>query len=498
MQPLVSALLAIFVAFVAVFGTRFARRRLSALLARRRRERRDVRGLRGIHLLVALGQWALWLTAIGLASEIHPSLAGLRTSLSTFLGRTLASPLFAVGDRPVTTLDILLFPVAGAGIWLLSKGATHVLRASLLRAAGLEGGTEETVATLLRYGILFSVTAIALQAAGLDLRGIAILGGVLGVGIGFGLQNIANNFVSGILIGLERPIRPGDFVRVGTYMGTVVRVGGRSTTIRTLDRVSIVVPNSRFLESEVVNWSLDDPTTRVHVPVGVAYGSEVPKVRAALLAAARAHPAVVRAPRPQVQLREFGSSALHFELLVWTLDPKNQFTLVSDLNYLAEAQLARHGVRIPFEQMDLHVRTPGLEGLVRSFEKPSVEKAPAESEVPDAPEFSVLESVVREDRGPEEWTVAEVESAAHRLRSPEGVEVTDRRYLLRVYPRCFIGSEAVSWLAENENLTRSEARSLGERMLELGQFRHVLDEHGFIDGSFYYRFCPRDPELGEP
>lgn len=492
-----SAILAVLFALAAVFGTRFARRRLSAFATRRRRERRDVRNLRGVHVLVALGQWILWLAAIGFASEIHPKLAALRTDLLTFLQRTLVSPLFSVGDRPVTILDLILFPIVGAGIWILAKGTTHVLRASLLRAAGLEGGTEETVATLLRYGIMFSISAIALQAAGIDLRGIAIVGGVLGVGIGFGLQNIANNFVSGVLIGLERPIHPGDFVKVGDYAGTVVRVGGRSTTIRTLDRVSIVVPNSRFLESEVINWSLDDPATRVHVPVGVAYGSDVSKVRSALLAAARAHPEVDRAPRPQVQLREFGSSALQFELLVWTHDPQNQYTLVSDLNYLVEAHLAHAGVTIPFDQLDLHVRTPELDGLVKTFEEPAATGPQEEALAADEAGLSVLASIVREDRGPAEWTTGEVRKAANQLRGPDGVEVVDRRYLLRVYSQCFIGREAVTWLAKHENLTRKEARVLGERMLELGQFRHVLDEHGFIDGDFYYRFCPIDPEASD-
>jgi hypothetical protein len=293
------------------------------------------------------------------------------------------------------------------------------------------------------------------------------------VGIGFGLQNLANNFVSGVVIGFERPVRPGDFVRIGEHEGTVLRVGARSTAIRTLDRVTVLIPNSRFLETEVVNWSHGDPVSRIHVPVAVDPGSDVGTVRAALLAAARGHPAVLREPRPQVQLRAFGGDSLDLELLVWTRDPRNQHTLTSDLNFRIEAELARHGVRLPSTQLDVRLRTPepghAAEALAERL-------APAPAEPP------------REERSPDEWTVPEAEAALDRMRAPDGVPRADRRHLLRVYPDCFVGSEAVAWLAAHENLTRNEARSLGERLVELGRVRHVLDEHGFLDGNYYYRF----------
>ena len=148
---------------------------------------------------------------------------------------------------------------------------------------------------------------VVLQLAGLDLSSLALVASVLGVGIGFGLQNIANNFVSGILVALERPVKPGDFVTIGTLAGVVDRIGGAARSIRTNDRVSIIVPDLKLLETELVNWSYGDPLVRLHVPVGVAYGSNVETARAALLDAADRHPAVLHDPRPEVRLS--GASA---------------------------------------------------------------------------------------------------------------------------------------------------------------------------------------------
>lgn len=477
-----------------------ARQRCEAWITRRRRAGLGAAPLRAASLALVAAQAGVWLGALRVASEAHPVLAALRARAQWLLMEALGSPLFSLAGRGVSALDLALFPLLALAVWLAANGVTHALRASLLRALGLENGSEETVASLLRYGLLFLGTLIALQAAGVDVRGLAIAGGVLGVGIGFGLQNLANNFVSGVVIGLERPIRVGDVVKVGDHFGTVLRIGARSTALRTLDRVTVLIPNSRFLESEVVNWSHGDPVSRVHVPVGVDYGSDVAAVRAALLAAARSHAAVLREPRPQVQLKAFGGSSLEFELLVWTRDPRNQFTLVSDLNYRIEAELERHGVRVPFPQLDVHIRTPELGAALGAWTnargaagapppqqpqaQPEPERDPHTHHAPHPP----IETS-REERGPLDWAVADLEAVLARLRSDAGVVRADRRHWLRVYRDCFVGSDAVAWLIAHEGLTRNEARELGERLCELGWIRHVLDEHGFRDGPFYYRFA---------
>jgi small-conductance mechanosensitive channel len=482
---------ALALAAAAHFALQRARQRTEAFITRRRRRELPVAALRAGSLALIALQAATWLAVLRVASASHPALAALRERAQALLAMSLQAPLFTLGARDVTALDLLLLPAAALALWLAVNGATQLLRVSLLRALGLENGSEETAASLLRYGLLFLGALVALQAAHVDVRGLAIAGGVLGVGIGFGLQNLANNFVSGVVIGFERPIRAGDVVRVGEHFGTIVRVGARSTALRTLDRVTVLIPNSRFLESEVVNWSHGDPVSRVHVPVGVDYSSDIVAVRAALLAAARAHPAVLREPRPQVQLRSFGGSSLDFELLVWTRDPRNQFTLISDLNYRIEAELEQHGVRVPFPQLDVHIRTPQLGRALGDLAG-----EPEAALVSDARARHTGHSPVepaRDEKSPEEWTVAELEQTLARMRSEEGVARADRHHWLRVYRDCFVGSEAVAWLEKHEGLSRNEARVLGERLCELGWIRHVLDEHGFRDGDFYYRFATPRP-----
>jgi hypothetical protein len=308
------------------------------------------------------------------------------------------------------------------------------------------------------------------------VRSLAIVASVLGVGLGFGLQNIANNFVSGLVLNIGRPIQPGDFVVVGTFSGTVRRIGPRSTEILTSDEVAIVVPNSRFLEQEVVNWSHGDPYCRVHVPVGIVYGSDLSAARRALLAAAAGHPAVLRDPRPSVALRAFGASALELELLVWTSDPRRQDELKSDLHFLIHAALREHGVELAYADQRLHVCTSCA--------------AHAAEPAPIVPVAAALE---RERGRPEFWSDAELDAVADRLRGAEGVEIRDRRHRLTAYASCFVGREAVDWLVGREGLSRAEAVVVGERLLERGAIRHVVDERDFKDGHFFYRF--RNGEL---
>jgi small-conductance mechanosensitive channel len=407
------------------------------------------------------------------------------------LWKALRAPLFTVNERSYAALDLIALPALLLALWLAVGLLVRAVRRHVFEAAGVASGLQETLAVLLRYALVFVGAIVLLQGYGVDLRSLAIAASVLGVGIGFGLQNIANNFVSGLLLNLERPIRPGDYVNVGAFEGSVVRVGGRSTTIRTVDGVLILIPNARFLETEVVNWNLGDPRSRIHVRVGVAYGSDPARVRRALLEAARGHPEVEPDPRPQVQMLGFGDSSLDFELLVWTRDPRDKNRLSSDLNFRIFESLRRHGLEIPFPQRDLHLRSPGLEQAARAWAR-RVAPEFAEAAAPAAslsPEHLAADASAERDgaAGPGEWSEAEVEKALARLVSSGEVSIRDRRHLLKRYPRAFVGREAVDWLVGREGLTRLEAVELGERWVALGRVRHVLDEHGFRDGHFYYR-----------
>src|SRR5213079_1209993 len=198
---------------------------------------------------------------------------------------------------------------------------------------------------------------IVLDNAGIHLGALTVFAGAVGVGVGFGLQNIASNFISGLVILAERPITVGDRVEVAGIAGQVQHIRARSTVIVTNDNITMIVPNTKFIDSPVTNWTYGDPRVRFRVPVGVAYGSDVNKVREALLAAAREHPATLSDPQPNAYLEKFGDSTIDFELVVWSekmsYKPRR---FKSELNFLIEKHLREAGIEIPNPQRDLHIR----------------------------------------------------------------------------------------------------------------------------------------------
>ncbi len=225
----------------------------------------------------------------------------------------------------------------------------------------LDVGAREAIGTLLRYLILVLGTLVIVQSAGIDLTALSVLAGAIGVGIGFGLQNIANNFISGIIILLERPIRVGDRVEVGDIDGQVIEIGIRATTVITNDNIAIIVPNSHFISQPVVNWTRNDPKVRFRVPVGVAYGSDLQLVERVLIEVARAHPDVLEDPEPAVRLMRFGDNAVELELRVWSTElVHRRGKLISDLNFAIYEAFHQHGIEIPFPKRDLYLRSGAI------------------------------------------------------------------------------------------------------------------------------------------
>jgi small-conductance mechanosensitive channel len=446
---------------------------------------------------VGLARAGLWLGAAWLAGELHPALAAARNFLEVVGYTVLTAPVFMLNERGWSILDVLEAPFLALGAWLLVRLAARALDGRLLRAHHVDPGTRQMIVLLARCGLTGVLAMLTLQIWGVNVTSLTVAASVVGVGIGFGLQNITSNFVSGVLVSLERPIQPGDFVKVRDLMGTVERIGIRSTEIVTLDRVSILVPNSRFLEEHVINWNHGDPVYRLHVPVGVAYGSDPARVKAALLAAADGHPAILSEPRPRVEFHGFGASALDFELLVWAADPKQQDHLLSDLNFRVEASLRAHGVRIPFPQRDIHL--PQLEGIVDAWTRQhgldgaAVRAADAPIERPAA-----LDGAFDEVHDTRRVTDAQLDRLVERMRGPHGLSIADRRYRLTAYAKCFVGRDAVSWMARSLGVARAEAVAIGRRLVERGTIHHVLDEHSFRDANLYYRFRIDEDGIGDP
>lgn len=424
----------------------------------------------------------LWLTAIGYIGYLLPQARSALYQILMFLGQ----PIFVLGKNSYSATQLLLLLSLTLGLWFLVKGLVRFLKSYLLERLGTSQSVQDVVGILTQYILLFLGLIILLQLWGLDIGALAILASVLGVGIGFGLQNIANNFISGLIITLERPIQVGDFIKLGELVGTVKNIGARSTQIKTWDGISIIVPNSRFLESEVINWSYGDKTSAIRIPISVAYGSDLKRVKLALLQTAKEHPEILVVPRPTVLFQQFGDSALNFELRVWLKEPRNQFRIKSELNYAIDKNFRDYGIEIPFPQRDLNLRSPHLKPLIENIltSTEMIDKQPLE--IPDFEEEPELESL--EDL----LTDRDLERLVHEMRSPQGLDIQNRRYRLHLYPNCFIGSEAVNWLVQRYKYTREEAVEVGQILMEKGIICHVLDQHPFQDSYLFYRFFQDD------
>jgi hypothetical protein len=234
---------------------------------------------------------------------------------------------------------------------------------------GMSRGSREAVGAVIHYLLAALGFLIVLQTAGINLSSITVLAGVLGIGVGFGLQNLASNFISGVTLLVEQPIKVGDFIEVEKLLGTVEKISIRSTIVRTIDGVFVIVPNIRFVENNIINWSYQDPNCCIHIPVGVAYGTEPVLVTEALLAAARMESGILYNPSPKVWFKSFGDSSLNFELLVWIDEPENSEPIKSTLHFRIEHEFRERGIEIPFPQRDVNIRYP--EALGAWFDKDS-------------------------------------------------------------------------------------------------------------------------------
>lgn len=280
----------------------------------------------------------------------------------------LDTPLGSVGGAPITAYTLVSLLVVVAIVWLLATLVERLIRRRLHRDQQdpRDFSVAYSVGRLVRYGIWIIGTMIGLQIAGLDLSSFALLGGAIGVGLGFGLQNIVSNFVSGVILLVERSLKVGDFVDLQSGVrGHVREIALRFTRVTTNDNVDVLVPNSEFINGRVTNWTYGEANRRLRIPFGVAYGSDKELVREAGLAAARRVEGVLDEPesrRCQVRMAAFGDSSLDFELLVWV--DRRRLTTPSGtearLLWALDDELRARGIEVPFPQRDLHLRSGTL------------------------------------------------------------------------------------------------------------------------------------------
>jgi len=295
--------------------------------------------------------------SIAIVAWVYQTLRAFRATqgFGDFAREALAVRL-KVGAIDVTLGDVFAFAVT---LWLavwLSRALKFVLDEALLPSLDITRGKAAAISTTAKYAVIALGFSFATLAAGMEMTRFTVLAGTLGVGIGFGLQNVVNNFVCGLVLLYEQPVQVGDLIEIGQLSGEVKRIGVRSSTVRTFQGADVIVPNSNFISAEVVNWTRSDRNRRVDISIGVAYGAEPRRVQDLLLETARACPAVATVPDAVALFTKFGDSALQFELRFWT--PVDDWVnTASGVRAAINQALVGAGIAIPFPQLDLWVRS---------------------------------------------------------------------------------------------------------------------------------------------
>jgi small-conductance mechanosensitive channel len=261
------------------------------------------------------------------------------------------------GDISIALIDVVSIVVVFWGASLASRLIRFVLEEDVYWRLQLSRGVPNALSTGLHYTIMFVGFILAVAVTGVEMDKFTILAGAFGVGLGFGLQDIVNNFVSGLILIVERPIMPGDTVQLGQIGGEVKRIGMRSSTIRTWEGSELIVPNGNLISKELINWTLSDKMRRIDVKVGVAYGTDVQLVMETLVAMAKDHPDVEEMPSPYVLFLGFGDSSLDFELRSWITRNDRFLAIKSEVTTKVERALRDAGITIPFPQRDLHIKS---------------------------------------------------------------------------------------------------------------------------------------------
>ena len=266
--------------------------------------------------------------------------------------------IFTVNDTPITISSFIILGLILGLVTYASRMASRVLRTQILNKFDVDQAITYTLSKLVQYVVIVLGTIFGFQFIGIDLSGLTVIFGLLSVGIGFGLQNLTSNFISGLIVLFERPISIGDRVIVNDIEGDVSDISIRATTIVTLDNKRIIVPNERFISSEVINLTHGDRRLRIDLPVGVSYSSDLDLVIRALEEVASESASVMKKPKAEVHFRSFGDSSWDMELRVWINNAKSHPSVRSELNMAIVRKFREHNVEIPFPQRDLHIISP--------------------------------------------------------------------------------------------------------------------------------------------
>ena len=292
----------------------------------------------------------------------------LLLSLDFLLGTGLSKYLswldigISIGGTKITIINVGYLIVFLAFFTFLSRIIREALQNRVLPRTRLDIGARASFVNIVIYAFWILAIYTGINILGINLSSLAFMAGALGIGIGFGLQNVVNNFVSGIILLFDPSIQVGDMVQIGEDWGTVNRINIRTTIVQTFDNASLIIPNSEMLSNKVTNWSFKDPKVRRQVDVGVAYGSDVQLVRKILLQIVGDMPEIMNDPAPRVDFTDFGDSALVFRVRFWIATPEFWLNAPTELRFRIDEEFKKNNIEIAFPQQDIHIRSaPGLD-----------------------------------------------------------------------------------------------------------------------------------------
>ena len=265
--------------------------------------------------------------------------------------------IFEINQTPITILSIIMFLLVLSVFLIVSKSLKRFILNPIFQRMEIEEGTRYTMTRTIHYLVMVIGSVVSFQFIGIDLSGLAVIFGLLSVGIGFGLQNITSNFISGLILLFERPIQVGDRITVGDTEGDIEAINMRATVLKSVNNIAVIVPNSEFVSSRVINWSHGDPRIRLDIEVGVSYNSVLEDVITALETVAEEHPQVLKNPKHDVLLTSFGDSSWNMNLRAWIKDPWQHRVIRSEINKAIVKKFREMNIEIPFPQRDLHIKS---------------------------------------------------------------------------------------------------------------------------------------------
>ncbi len=276
----------------------------------------------------------------------------------SWLGKIWDFELFSLGGSAFTTKTFFLLIVYFFLLFFITSMIRKLLVKKIFPRYKLDIGVSQSIATIVRYTMIIVGMIVIIQTTGIDLSAIGLLIGALGVGIGFGLQSITSNFISGIIILFERPVKVGDRIEIDNLSGNIVTISARATTIITNDNIAVIVPNSDIINTRVINWSLNNKSVRLNFPVGVSYQEDPEIIRKLLIEVANENSGVLNDPATNVLFDEFADSSLNFILQVWTSDfSDTPAILKSQLYFEIFKKFKEHNIEIPYPQRDIHLKS---------------------------------------------------------------------------------------------------------------------------------------------